>query len=172
MAYIIPRVEEALPALFVAGVGCVAGAAINNGVRLVKWWFGKSRIELLAEEVFKNHDQSDTGVSASAEMMASAGRMAPRIRRRVRGVAASSYALQAYLKFGQRKKSEANVIVTRKYISDLLSEEPDMRIRDKIEIMDTATFLSFIPSESSQLCGAFEKTEAFSKRMLGEFASL
>jgi hypothetical protein len=98
--------------------------------------------------------------------------MAPRIRKRVRNVAASSYALQAYLKFGQRRKSEANVIITRKYISDMLSEQPDMRIRDKVEIMDTATFLSFLPTESSQLCGAFEKTEAFTKRMLGEFASL
>lgn len=139
--------------------------------KLAKWWMSKP-LEEAAQKLIDSLDESDTGVEAGAEMMTVAGKMVPVVRRRVRRVAANAYALQAYLKFGKRPKSEANVIITRKYISDLLADVPDMRIRDKIEIMDTATFLSFIPSKSSQECGAYESTNAYARRVVGEWADL
>jgi len=171
MAFHIPRAETMIPSLFASGTALVATTAFKGACALVKWWM-KNPMEEAAQKVIDALDESDTGVEAGAEMMTIAGKMVPVVRRRIRRVAANSYALQAYLKFGKRPKSEANIIITRKYISDLLAEVPDMRIRDKIEIMDTATFLSFIPSKSSQECGAYESTNAYARRMVGEWRDL
>jgi hypothetical protein len=129
-------------------------------------------VEERAQEVLDSLDDCDTGVEAANELMSTAGTWKKPVRRRVRNVAANSYALKAYLKFGFRPRSEANVIVTRKYISDLLDEQKDMRIRDKIEIMDMAVFLSFVPSRSLQWSKTIGKTQAFSERILGEWADL
>lgn len=61
---------------------------------------------------------------------------------------ASSIAHQAYNKFGARPMSEANVLVTRKWIQKLLSEPQygDLRTVDKNIAIDRALFLSFIPT--------------------------
>jgi hypothetical protein len=56
----------------------------------------------------------------------------------------------AYNKFGERKMSEANILVTRKWIQKLL-EEPkykDLRVCDKNIAIDRALFLSFVPTNA------------------------
>lgn len=171
MAFQIPRAEIMIPSVTVAVVAGLTNAAISTTVKIARWWFRKP-LEESCTEALNALDDCDTGCEAGAELIATAGKMAKPVRRRVRRVAANSYALQAYLKFGRRPKSEANVIITRKYISDLLSEKQDIRIRDKVEIMDLATFLSFIPTKSSQLCGAYESTNAYAQRMLGDWQEL
>lgn len=61
---------------------------------------------------------------------------------------AVSIAKLAYLKYGARPMSPANIIVTRKWIVKLLdSDYPDLRTADKIVAVDRALFLSFVPSK-------------------------
>lgn len=61
---------------------------------------------------------------------------------------ASSIAHQAYNKFGARAMTEANVLVTRRWIQKLLAEPQygDLRTVDKNIAIDRALFLSFIPT--------------------------
>lgn len=99
------------------------------------------------------------------------GRSVPKPKRkRCRQNLAATVAMTAYLKFGARGKTEANVIITRKFISDLLAAREDMRLRDKIEIMDLAVFLSFVPTKTKLQCEAMYETEAYTERELGGWA--
>jgi hypothetical protein len=150
-----------LPVLAVAGAGYL-------GYRLYKRW----SLERAAKKEIALFDKSDALVSDGNVLVVQAAGRSVTTRKRCRKYAADAYALQAYLKFGRRQKSEANVLVTRKYISDLLIETPDMRTRDKIEIMDKAVFLSFLPSKTHQECAAFETTFAYANRVLGKWEDL
>jgi len=63
---------------------------------------------------------------------------------------AVALAKQAYLKFGNRKFDEANCLVTRKWLEKYLGDggkHKDLRTCDKINAIDRALFLSFIPTE-------------------------
>jgi len=56
-------------------------------------------------------------------------------------------AKKAYVKFGARQVTEANVLVTRKWLNKLIEDEfKDLRTCDKALALDRATFLSFIPT--------------------------
>jgi hypothetical protein len=57
-------------------------------------------------------------------------------------------AKEAYLKFGRRPLSEANTIVTRKWMLKYLDhvDYADLRNCDKVLAIDRALFLSFIPT--------------------------
>jgi len=160
-----PRVEEAIPAAFCFAVG----ATVHQGVKLVKYLMREKSIEAVTRETLKSFDECDTGVEASLEMLSSVAKMAPRIRKRARQIGANSLALNAYLKFGKRPKSPANVIITRKYVSDLLVDNKDLRLRDKVELMDMAVFLSFLPSETSLLCNEMERTKSYAGRFVPAF---
>lgn len=75
-----------------------------------------------------------------------------KIKKGKRSKFSSSIAMLAYNKFGERPLSEANVLVTRKWIQKLL-EEPrfkDLRVCDKNLAIDRALFLSFIPTKDFQ----------------------
>jgi hypothetical protein len=63
---------------------------------------------------------------------------------------ASCIAHQAYNKFGARPMTEANVLVTRRWIQKLLAEPQygDLRTVDKNIAIDRALFLSFIPTNA------------------------
>ncbi len=63
---------------------------------------------------------------------------------------AASIAQLAYNKFGERKMSEANVLVTRKWIQKLLDGPAykDLRTCDKNLAIDRALFLSFVPTDA------------------------
>lgn len=69
-------------------------------------------------------------------------------RRRVRHVIAASFAAKAYVQFGPRARSPANVLVTRKYLRDYIREHKptDLRYADIGPITDVAVHLSFYPS--------------------------
>lgn len=153
--------SRVLPVLAVAGAGYL-------GYKLYKRW----SLERAAKKEIALFDKSDVQVTEGNEVVVEALGMSTTLRKRCRKHAADAYALQAYLKFGRRQKSEANVLVTRKYISDLLIETPDMRTRDKIEIMDKAVFLSFLPSKTHQECAAYETTFAYARRVLGKWEDL
>lgn len=75
-----------------------------------------------------------------------------KIKKGFRSKFSSAVANMAYNKFGERPMSEANLLVTRKWIQKLL-EEPkykDLRTCDKNLAIDRALFLSFVPTRSFQ----------------------
>lgn len=72
-----------------------------------------------------------------------------RIRKGQRSCFAGAIAKRAYLKFGERKFTEANVMVTRKWLQKLITEDPKystLRTCDQVVAIDRALFLSFIPT--------------------------
>lgn len=69
-------------------------------------------------------------------------------RRRVRDVLAAAFSLVAYFQFGPRTRSQANYLVTRKYLRDYMREHKpaDLRFVDMGPIIDVAVHLSFYPT--------------------------
>jgi hypothetical protein len=83
-----------------------------------------------------------------------------------RSLFAASIAKLAYNKFGERPMSEANVLVTRKWIQKLL-EEPeykDLRTCDKNLAIDRALFLSFVKTQSFRAMRLALTTKAWEDR--------
>jgi hypothetical protein len=73
----------------------------------------------------------------------------------------------AYNKFGQRSMSEANVLVTRRWIQKLL-EEPqykDLRVCDKNIAIDRALFLSFVPTDAFREMKMVVQTKTWADRL-------
>lgn len=71
-----------------------------------------------------------------------------------------SYAVayEAYRQFGARPKSEANVLITRKFMRDLLAEFKDLRTKDCCVIIDAALSLSFLPMVVLQDMNTMERS--------------
>nr|UHS72165.1 MAG: hypothetical protein [Tombusviridae sp.] len=70
-----------------------------------------------------------------------------RIKKGTRTTFAMALAKRAYVKFGPRPVSEANVLVTRKWMTKLIEDEfKDLRTCDKALALDRAVFLSFVPT--------------------------
>lgn len=87
-----------------------------------------------------------------------------------RSLFSASIAKLAYNKYGERKMSEANVLVTRRWIQKLL-EEPqysDLRTCDKNLAIDRALFLSFVPTKDFQMMRLAISTPAWEKRNAAE----
>ncbi len=57
-----------------------------------------------------------------------------------------SLAERAYFQYGEREASEANVLITRKFMRDVLMEHKDLRAKDAARAIDEALYLSFLPS--------------------------
>jgi len=62
-----------------------------------------------------------------------------------------AYALanEAYLKYGERKKSEANLLITRKWMYETIKVK-DLRTKEKLVVIDIALPLSFLPSRAAR----------------------
>jgi hypothetical protein len=73
----------------------------------------------------------------------------------------------AYNKFGERPMSEANSLITRKWIQKLL-EEPlyrNLRVCDKNIAIDRALFLSFVPTKAFQEMKMMSMSRPWEARM-------
>lgn len=79
-------------------------------------------------------------------------RMVKKLKKGKRSVFAASVAKQAYNKFGERPYSEANVLVTRKWLQKFFDDAKftDLRTVDKNTAIDRALFLSFVPTREFQ----------------------
>lgn len=73
----------------------------------------------------------------------------------------------AYNKFGERKMTEANVLVTRRWIQKYLDEPlyKDLRTCDKNIAIDRAMFLSFVPTRDFQKMTIATGTSAWKNRI-------
>jgi hypothetical protein len=73
---------------------------------------------------------------------------------------------RAYLQFGHRKKTDADMLVTRKWLRNLVQDQySSLRIQHQIDAIDEALFLSYIPTESYQMCEEYAETKVY-KEML------
>lgn len=84
-----------------------------------------------------------------------------------RSAFSASIAKIAYNKFGERKMTEANVLVTRKWIQKLLDEPDyrDLRVCDKNLAIDRALFLSFLPTRDFQAMRVAMATPVWKDRL-------
>lgn len=80
---------------------------------------------------------------------------------------ASCIAHEAYNKFGARAMTEANVLVTRRWLQKLLSEPEykDLRMVDRNIAIDRALFLSFIPTDDFRKMRLATASRAWQKRV-------
>jgi len=90
------------------------------------------------------------------------------VRERVRskpGLAiAMALARRAYLQFGPRPRTEANELITRKFLRDVVLELRDLRIKDACAVVDVALSLSFLPSAARREMNQYDRTFAFEER--------
>jgi len=89
-----------------------------------------------------------------------------RVRYRPRSSLKMALALadSTYFKFGYRARSEANLMITRKFMFDLMSGYPDIRDRDKASIVDMALYASFLPSQALRDSSMMDDTVEYSHR--------
>jgi len=92
------------------------------------------------------------------------------LKKGLRSAFAASVAKVAYNKFGERKMTEANILVTRKWLAKYLSEDEfkDLRICDKNLAIDRALFLSFIPTKDFQAMRLATATSVWKDRTSGD----
>lgn len=89
------------------------------------------------------------------------------IRKGCRSRFAASLSKLAYNKFGERPLSEANILVTRRWLQKLLDEPKykDMRTTDKNIAIDRALFLSFVPTKAFCQMRVAVTTKAWEQRV-------
>lgn len=73
-------------------------------------------------------------------------------------------AAQAYFQFGKRPPSEANMIITRKFMRDELEQYKDLRVTDALGIIDSALYMSFLPSQHLRLMNQAVRTRVYHER--------
>jgi hypothetical protein len=91
------------------------------------------------------------------------------LRKGGRSKFSAAIAKQAYNKFGERPMSQANILVTRKWLQKLLAEPEykDLRTCDKNIAIDRALFLSFVPTKDFLKMKMAVATRPWEKRVTG-----
>lgn len=137
------------------------------GWRVVNWWQRRT-LEGKASFLLSGYDKCDgalsTGVGCAEVIgLGIGGHITKWSRNRKRGLA-FSLANEAYYQFGHRVRSEANDMITRKFMRDLLREHKSIRARDASDIIDRALSLSYLPSSTLQEMSEIEGTTAYAVR--------
>jgi hypothetical protein len=79
---------------------------------------------------------------------------------------AMAVAKKAYNKFGRRPVSQANLLVTRKWIQKYMEEAfKDLRTADKNVAIDRALFLSFVPTLDYNRLAKLMENDVFTDRI-------
>jgi hypothetical protein len=124
------------------------------------------------EVVTRVHTQQVVEISETGpKTLVDNRKITKRIKRGRRTKFAMAIAKKAYMKFGARAVNEANILVVRKWVTKLLEEQEyaDLRTCDKINAIDRATFLSFIPTMAWNNCKfVFHGDNAITARIGGE----
>lgn len=87
-----------------------------------------------------------------------------RVRKDRLSAIAFALADEAYFQFGQREKSEANDLCTRKFLRDMISEYSSLRAKEKNIILVMALSLSYVGPTEVEEMREFETTEAYGRR--------
>jgi len=102
----------------------------------------------------------------AGEVVATVEAGVDRVRFRPRRAERIAFALAyaAYYEFGARDRNEAEVLITRKHMRDLLREHRNLRDRDAAMIIDRALYLSFLPSPTLREMNRLDQTVTFGAR--------
>jgi len=73
---------------------------------------------------------------------------------------------EAYAQFGHRPRSEANLLITRKFMRDKLQSYVDLRAKDIGTAIDQALYLSFLPSIALKEANSVDRTWVFEVRAM------
>jgi hypothetical protein len=153
------------------GVGFLLVLCLYTSYKIV-WWLLTYRDEVRAKVLVREFDEAQLSLAEVIELERGyAGlprnndgvdgiRFRPRRSHRI----ACSLAWEAYEKFGHRVRSEANLLITRKFMLDQLKEFKDLRACDRSGIIDRALYLSFLPSLTLQEMNVIDRTSAFNRR--------
>lgn len=68
---------------------------------------------------------------------------------------------EAYLQFGRRERSQANDLVTRKFLRDFLREKQGLRAKDLSAIIEVALPLSYVPPPVYKDVRELTETDAY-----------
>lgn len=152
---------------------CICLGALGFVIyKVVKYFSNKGReanAHALIRE-FGNHDgELDEQLKdisfgrevASAGLDVMKGRR-ERIRPQRQRLIAYSVASEAYFQFGRRRRSEANDLITRKFMRDQLAGFKDMRTTDKVAIIEMALAFSYVPPSICEEVDDFVGTNAYS----------
>ncbi len=92
-----------------------------------------------------------------------------RLQKGKRSQFAKSLGQLAYNKFGERPMSEANLMVTRRWLQKQLESDElkDLRTVDKNIAIDRALFLSFVPTKAFLKMKVYSATAQWEKRVTG-----
>lgn len=85
-------------------------------------------------------------------------------RRRPKNIIAYALAQEAYYNFGARPRSEANNLITRRWMRDRMDTYKDVRHIDRASIIDIALVLSFLPSLDAREVENLAQTYTFMDR--------
>ncbi len=104
------------------------------------------------------------------EVVLSNKKATKRLAKGKRSSFAMAVAKAAYLKFGKRPMTEANLLVTRKWLVKYLEDEKykDLRTCDRVIAIDRALFLSFVPTIVHNNMRVAVEDSAISSRIEGE----
>ncbi len=68
---------------------------------------------------------------------------------------------EAYLQFGERDKSRANDLITRKFLRDFVSKYDSLRAKDRSRAIEMALTLSYVPPSERTEMEELESTNAY-----------
>jgi hypothetical protein len=126
---------------------------------------GGEPLEYVETHTYVNEHQ--VSVPGESDRVVRVERKKQMIKKGKRSNFASCVASLAYNKFGARPMSEANVLVTRRWIQKLLDEPTykDLRVVDKNIAIDRALFLSFVPTNDFRQMRLVTSSRAWEKRV-------
>jgi len=133
----------------------------------VNHWERRAKDLVRAYDVQAQPSLAEVVEEDRVEAAGGAGRvLVRRDRYRPRNAHRMAFALadEAYFKFGFRERSDANLLITRKFMHDQLREMQDLRAKDAATIVDLALYVSFLPSRAMQDMNAVDSTRAFGRR--------
>jgi len=119
-------------------------------------------------EIAKDKFQQETVGERRVEdvMFLSHGRAPARYKNKTRlQRIAIALAGECYFKFGNRPRSEANMLISRKWMRDRMEEVKDFRKKDAASVIDIALALSFYPSVEAREMGQHLSTAVSANRM-------
>jgi hypothetical protein len=155
----IPYVITAAPILI----------AFNSRRKIHRWLAtAMSKIERNSVVLLEAFDVDDSCDAREYVGQQNGGNEAGVVRERTRPkpslAIAMALARRAYLQFGPRARSEANELITRKFLRDVVLELKDLSIKDACAVVDVALSLSFLPSAARREMNQYDRTFAFEER--------
>lgn len=109
-------------------------------------------------------DESDKTKASKTEEDESATKRYTIRHRRPKNVIAYALAQEAYYNFGARPRTEANNLITRRWMRDRMDSFGDVRFIDRASIIDKALVLSFLPTLESRETESLAQTYSFLDR--------